>query len=71
MSSVVGISLDVIRRFNPSNSDIELLISKLSEMIQPAEVSLEEEMHQESLRIEKLEAWLKTRKNTARISSGV
>ncbi|WP_233881842.1 hypothetical protein [Tenacibaculum piscium] len=62
MSSVVSVSLDVIRRFNPSNSDIELLISELSVMMQPPEVSLEEEMRQESLRIEELEKWLRTRK---------
>ncbi|MBE7691289.1 hypothetical protein [Tenacibaculum piscium] len=60
MSSVVSVSLDVIRRFNPSNSDIELLISELSVMMQPPKVSPEEEMRQESLRIEELEKWLRT-----------
>ncbi len=61
MSSVVNISLEVIQRFNPTDSEIEQLIKELNKMIEPVSVMKPKSMSAEEIQIQKFEEWFKAK----------
>ncbi len=61
MPSVVDISLEVIQRFNPTNSEIEQLIKELNKIIEPVSVTKPQSMSAEEIQIQKFEEWFKAK----------